>query len=516
MNPNDVKAALDAIQQALTSFTASLQALTSTVGQLNQQTTQAQQSFSNLDKWLGMVSTSAVRAQVGLAIFVTGLEKALNSLGNQFTKFVQLASPATVILFNRAMDNLMSAFGQVLTPVLQKMTPIVQALADAIVSLDEPAKKLLQTLAIASIIAGVVAGIAVAIAAVVSVLAPWVTALIALGAVLTAAVITFVDFEEVMDSLNDVLKVVGNAFQAIAKPIMGLISTLAEAFAGLMDALSPAIDSIVDFGVIILEALFAPINIVMQSFKMIMQVVSPVIKILGLISKIFVSIYEAVAKLISGGLQKLAELMMGPVVMAVEAVAEALAWLVDKMEWAVSRVRKLWGLDEGKFDPKDKRAQAVVKSASIGDVQSFLNKAYTSAATGNGITIQQAQLKKLSEIDESIKGLPQGIGGVVGAFIGGLLPKDAGSNAAEIGSGIFGGIGKAAGAGDNGAADIGKDIGKNISATIKELMQQGGEQRDVGSPVLDFLRQMGGQRGGTAAAESAASGVWDGWRKSFS
>jgi hypothetical protein len=80
--------------------------------------------------------------------------------------------------------------------------------------------------------------------------------------------------------------------------------------------------------------------------------------------------------------------------------------IIDMINW----LRRQFNLKEiEKFDSQKDRAQATVKQASISDVQSFLNRAYTSSATGSGQTIPQEQLEKLGQINTGIAGLPKAI-----------------------------------------------------------------------------------------------------------
>ena len=53
--------------------------------------------LGEIDKLFGKLVKSSLQAQIGLNIFVTSLDKAISQMGSQFTKFVQLANPATVI-----------------------------------------------------------------------------------------------------------------------------------------------------------------------------------------------------------------------------------------------------------------------------------------------------------------------------------------------------------------------------------------------------------------------------------
>src|SRR6185503_1433954 len=105
--------------------------------------TALQASLQAIESRLGKVAIGGAKAALGLNAFISGIEKSVSSLGGQFSRFVQLANPATVIRFNRAMENLQSAMGQILTPIMEKMPPIIQLIGNAIASLDEPTKKLI-------------------------------------------------------------------------------------------------------------------------------------------------------------------------------------------------------------------------------------------------------------------------------------------------------------------------------------------------------------------------------------
>ncbi len=154
--------------------------------------------------------------------------------------------------------------------------------------------------------------------------------------------------------------------------------------------------------------------------------------------KVVQTLVEAVGKLVGGLVQKLVELFVGPLTQAIEAVVEAVSWMVDRMIELLNKARKAFGLDPiQKFDPNKNRAQAIAKSATIGDVQSFLNRAYTSSAMGANQNIPKQQLDKLQQINDKIGNLPENIGKAMGeAFKGAAGRNQEGGDAEAMGRAV--------------------------------------------------------------------------------
>lgn len=67
----------------------------------------------------------------GIVTAIPLMGMALIELGNQMASFVKLASPATVMLFNRAVEDFQAMIGRALTPALEFVTKLIRNAADS-------------------------------------------------------------------------------------------------------------------------------------------------------------------------------------------------------------------------------------------------------------------------------------------------------------------------------------------------------------------------------------------------
>lgn len=75
--------------------------------------------------------TSTLRSAAIAGLALNAVVSIFSDLGKQLASFVQLASPATVQMFNRAVEDTTALIGQGLTPILELVTQVVRSAADS-------------------------------------------------------------------------------------------------------------------------------------------------------------------------------------------------------------------------------------------------------------------------------------------------------------------------------------------------------------------------------------------------
>ena len=84
---------------------------------------------------VGKALGSVGKAVGAMATAAGGATQAIIGIGQQMVQFVSLASPATVQLFTRALEDMQGVIGQALTPILELVTEVIRAAADTLAGL---------------------------------------------------------------------------------------------------------------------------------------------------------------------------------------------------------------------------------------------------------------------------------------------------------------------------------------------------------------------------------------------
>lgn len=242
----------------------------------------------------------------------SALERGLASFGGAVARFVEKASPITIMRWQQATSDLQAVIGKALVPVLERVTSMVRVLADTFVSLSPQAKQLATGLGIGAGVGG------------------------AISALITA----------------------GSLFIKVFGGIPVLIGTLVGAFVGVAATMSSG------------KAIFAAFGGVMKALSSVVEALATVL--LPVLEVVLVPILDELAKI----------------------AHEAANGLRD----IVSGARELLGL--GAEQKNKSSVGASVRNAQIGDIQSHINKAYTSAFQA---TSKEDYAKKSSDTLTDIK-----------------------------------------------------------------------------------------------------------------
>lgn len=379
-------------------------------------------ALADMAPTLDGIAAAAAAAQRGLAAFITGMEGVLESLGQQFTKFVSLSSPSTVIRFNLALRDTQAVIGQILTPVVERFTQIIRKLGDALASLSDPTKSMLGGLAAGSGLAGVFTALAAAASVLVRTLGGIPVAIATVvGAVLGVAT-TMGKWEDVSASLNEILKIAGTGIETVARialpPLLDVVGALASVLVETHKAAAPLAEAL-GLG---LAAAFRVAGVLLmplvQTLGMLTRVLTPVLKLFAALSEVVASAIEGVAASLGSILGGLVELLSGPLTSALQQFAAWVDMLVVRVKNFVDEVREFFGLPALEdYDPSRKSSVgAAVRGANIGSLSTLVNQAYTSALQSGMQSIPQKQLDKLGGIHETLKGLPRKFADELGNF----------------------------------------------------------------------------------------------------
>jgi methyl-accepting chemotaxis protein len=129
----DLKGALEKnLQKPLQEIQRASQPLGTAFGEIRKAIGEAlPKDLQTAGKAFAMLSgTMKSAGAAGLAL--TGIFESVIDIGKQMSQFVQLASPATVQMFNRATEDLMAVIGRGLTPIMELVTQVVRTAADSL------------------------------------------------------------------------------------------------------------------------------------------------------------------------------------------------------------------------------------------------------------------------------------------------------------------------------------------------------------------------------------------------
>lgn len=239
----------------------------------------------------------------------SALERGLASFGGAVARFVEKASPITIMRWQQATSDLQAVIGKALVPVLERVTAMVRTLADAFVSLSPQAKQLATGLGIGAGVGG------------------------AISALVTA----------------------GSLFIKVFGGIPVLIGTLVGAFVGVASTMSSG------------KAIFAAFGAVVKAVSAIIE--SLAVVLLPLLEATLVPVLNHVANAAKEAAKNITELANG--------------------------IREIAGIGASE---KKSSVGASVRNAQIGDIQSHINKAYTSAFSAGLNDIDKQQLNELKSI----------------------------------------------------------------------------------------------------------------------
>ena len=270
----------------------------------------------------------------------------IDQIGNSVGSLVNKANPAVFQKFTFAVDDLSAVIGRVLVPVLEVWTGLTRKVADAIASLGAGGDQLLKS---------------------------------------------FFGFEFLADSLSQIL-------DKVLPPFVRIFDSLGERLSAINSAMRPFVDVVATF--------FAAIG---NGIATLMERTAPLVKILfGWVEVVgelwrstteigaafgeLVSAFDVVTPFVEG----LVNAVMDGFVNALKSAAHWIRVFADVTTWLIRSIAEIVRSFTDMFDvfgTRDRRGEvksgsstgAAVRNVSIGDVGSYLNKAYISAfASGAG------------------------------------------------------------------------------------------------------------------------------------
>lgn len=175
---------------------------------------------------------------------ITGAMNALTGFGSQLSQFVGKANPVAVMQFTMAVDNLQAVIGRALTPVLERVTFMVQKLGDAFVSLSPNAQGLIGSLAAGGGLAAVFGAVRIAVMGLMAALGPVPIIVGTLVSALGGLVSTTASGKQFAAALDGVLRAVGTVFEALATVVMPLVEGALQVVTPLLDVFAEAVRTV--------------------------------------------------------------------------------------------------------------------------------------------------------------------------------------------------------------------------------------------------------------------------------
>lgn len=395
----------------------------------------AKQLAAPLGEALGVVGvaaekTAGILAKSGVALNAFGdvFTKVISSMGQQLTRFVQLANPAVVMRFNIAVENAMSAVGRIAVPVLERFTVVVQKLGNAIESLNPQTKQLIGGLAAGSGLAGALSAVAVGVSFVIRALGGWVTALVTVGAMFAGVALTMSSGQQIAGAFNGVLKQFGSLLEVVAKAVVPIVAS------GIVPVLQ-SVGKLVAESVVMWRQLLGAMSGGMQAG---VQIFGALFEVLVELTRAAQPLVTAVFVPLAAILSVIAQVTAAVLVPVLEGLAAVIKRVADFISDQVNRMLKLLGLagEASTYDPNAKTAQAT-RQSNITDLRSFANRNYT-LAYGGAADIPREQLNAAKETNSKLDRI---IGLMTGLDKGASIPSPSAPEGGMLGRHL-GGVGK--------------------------------------------------------------------------
>lgn len=289
------------------------------------------------------------------ALGLTAAATAVQVAGREISQAVGKFSPGAVTRFTLASDNLTASIGRLLLPVLERLTPVVQTLADAFASLRPRGAVLVGAAAAAGAALGVAAAAAAAFAAAVSVAfggLPLVVGAVAGGmAGLTFVLKDTAEVTRVARTAADEFVRVLNVMGAVAKVLLPGLESAASGFGRLAKAVSDQLVRAVLVAAPALEQVGGAVVTVLDALADAMGPLQPVFdKAAGVVSRFVGTVTEWVGDKLAEAVGLVADLAPG-LESLVESVGELLGsgfeFVAEVFDQLVESVGGLVGGAEG-------------------------------------------------------------------------------------------------------------------------------------------------------------------------
>lgn len=351
---------------------------------------------------LDKVAKSAVKAQLGLGLFVNTFESVIGALGGQLAKFVQLANPASVFRFNLAIENAMSAVGRILIPVLDRSTILIQTLGNALESLSPIAKQLIAGLTAGAALTAVFAAMAVAGSLIVGTFGAIPTLIATVVGAFAGVASTMADAGGLASGFKDMLKSVGSVFETVAQALLPIVSS---AIVPLLKTLGTVLAQAAQMLASVLAALAPGVGAILNILVSFQKACAAVMGIL-------LPIIQLIAVPLAGALSFIARIIEAVVVPVLEVLAKVLTAVGEAISWLVNKLLSLIGLsvdDLGgsKYEP-DKKTAVAARQFQIGDLRGYSTRAYTSALnSAPGGSVPEQHLREAKDQTKLLNTMPE-------------------------------------------------------------------------------------------------------------
>src|SRR5262249_48327703 len=126
-----------------------------------------------------------------------------------------------------ALENAMSAIGRVFAPALERLAVVVQRAANAIESLSGTSKELIAAFTAGGGLAAVIGIVAVSVRALMRALATGPGLILTLAGAVAGLLSSMEEGKALASGLSEVFRVLGDLFESIARPLVGVIAAVA-------------------------------------------------------------------------------------------------------------------------------------------------------------------------------------------------------------------------------------------------------------------------------------------------
>lgn len=334
------------------------------------------QAADDLKSGLKDVQPEIEKAIQGLDKFKSGIQqigalgaKVFATLSAQIAATAAIADPARFQQFTLAMRDLAGVVGQILAPVLERVTELVRGLADWIINLSDGQKALFGSVvgvglgfsSMATILPKVISGVVSLVTAVMGLNVATGGILVAVGLLATALIPIISQGAEtgsVMESLADAfrpvmdaLKELGGLFTQAMKPIGELVMVLGEALRPVLDAVSSVIKTLISamstqIGVV--TNLISPIKALIQAIapliSVVFQVASGLAEIFGSVLEVVNMVIGAVLGLLLDALKPLVSFIVAIIVPAFQLWLSWIKVVANFLKDVIRLTKELFGI----------------------------------------------------------------------------------------------------------------------------------------------------------------------------
>lgn len=359
-------------------------------------------------RWVRNIGSAMQQLEAQTVQMSVIMTAAISSMSNPITSLVQTFDPGAVYRFELAFRNLQAHMGQALRPVLERLTEIVRSMSAWLAGLNPEAQRLVTGLAgMAAAMTAV--GVAMHLIALASGGLLQVAGMVA-GALVGMGV-SFGDFGGVGKAVGDVMRMLGQVFNTVAKAAEPLMAAVGDVVGEIVGVMAEQFQQWAPVIAGVLEMLAVHVRELAPTFARLFKVLADIMGEKELL------MFQLIAASIDAVLTAFEVLLavLDPFIVAMEAGAAAVKAIVQE-------IRKLPGIgrfikDMDEFKPEEKQIAAM--PARAGSIEGI--------GQGNRIAsfsmspMETPEVKATREEAEKTRGVLGEIKGLVAAGSGGIL-----------------------------------------------------------------------------------------------